>query len=64
MHDGSVATLEEVVDLYVRGGEKNQWLDVKMVPLELTDDDKKDLLAFLRSLEGDWKPEPPPALPK
>jgi cytochrome c peroxidase len=64
MHDGSVATLEEVVDLYVRGGEKNQWLDVKMVPLELTDEDKKDLLAFLRSLEGDWKPEPPPALPK
>jgi len=63
MHDGSIATLEEVIDLYVRGGEKNQWLDPKMVPLELSEQDKKDLLAFLRSLEGDWKAGFPPELP-
>ncbi len=64
MHDGSVATLEEVVELYNRGGEKNQWLDVKMVPLGLTDGEKKDLLAFMKSLEGDWKHEAPANLPK
>jgi cytochrome c peroxidase len=64
MHDGSVPTLEAVIDLYDRGGEKNPWLDVKMEPLKLTAEEKKDLLAFLMALEGDWKPEPPPALPK
>jgi cytochrome c peroxidase len=64
MHDGSVATLEEVIDLYVRGGEKNEHLDVKMVALELSDEEKKDLLAFLKSLEGDWKPQAEPKLPE
>jgi cytochrome c peroxidase len=64
MHDGSVATLEEVIELYVRGGEKNQWLDVKMEPLALSDQDKKDLLAFLQSLEGDWKFDEPRLLPQ
>jgi len=64
MHDGSVETLEEVVELYDRGGEPNPWLDPKMVKLGLTDQEKKDLVAFLRSLEGDWKPMAPPALPK
>jgi cytochrome c peroxidase len=64
MHDGSVATLEEVIDLYDKGGEKNPWLDVKVKPLHLTTQEKKDLLAFLMSLEGDWKPTPVPTLPK
>jgi cytochrome c peroxidase len=64
MHDGSVSTLEEVIELYVRGGEKNQWLDVKMEPLALSDQDKKDLLAFLQSLEGDWKFDEPRLLPQ
>ena len=64
MHDGSVATLEEVIDLYVRGGEANQWLDVKMAKLDLTDRDRADLLAFMKSLDGDWKPEAAPELPE
>lgn len=64
MHDGSVATLEEVLDLYDRGGEPNAWLDPKMEKLGLTDKDKTDLLAFLKSLDGDWKPQPDPKLPK
>ena len=64
MHDGSVATLEEVIDLYDRGGEANAWLDPKMEKLGLTDQDKNDLLAFLESLDGDWKPQPDPKLPE
>jgi len=64
MHDGSVKTIEEVIALYDRGGDKNQWLDPKVEPLHLSDAEKKDLAAFLRSLEGDWKPQPPPKLPK
>jgi cytochrome c peroxidase len=64
MHDGSVKTLEEVVEFYDKGGEKNQWLDAKVQPLQLTAEEKKDLVAFLRSLEGDWKPVTPPTLPQ
>jgi len=63
MHDGSIATLEEVVELYDRGGEANPWLDPKMEPLGLTEAQKADLVAFLRSLEGDWKPVAEPVLP-
>jgi len=59
MHDGSVKTLEEVVELYARGGEPNEWLDPKMETVKLSDQDKKDLVAFLRSLDGQWRfPEP------
>lgn len=64
MHDGSVKTLEEVIELYDRGGEKNPWLDQKMEPLKLTVEEKADLLAFLKSLEGDWAPESEPKLPE
>jgi len=64
MHDGSVATVEEVVDLYDRGGEPNPWLDPKMQPLNLTVQEKADLVEFLKSLEGDWTPIEEPALPE
>lgn len=64
MHDGSQKTLEEVVDFYDRGGEKNPWLDPKVEPLNLSADEKADLLAFLNSLEGDWKAPEEPVLPE
>lgn len=64
MHDGSIATLEEVIELYDRGGEPNPWLDPKMEPLNLTQQEKADLLAFMMSLEGDWEPLEVPALPQ
>ncbi|MBI4431066.1 MAG: c-type cytochrome [Candidatus Omnitrophica bacterium] len=64
MHDGSVGTLEEVMDFYNKGGESNPWLDQKMQALNLTDQEKGDLVAFMESLEGDWKPEPAPKLPE
>lgn len=63
MHDGSVATLEEVVAFYVKGGEANEWLDPKMVKLELSDDEVSDLVAFMKALDGDWEPGDPPVLP-
>ena len=53
MHDGSLATLEEVVDFYNRGGNKNPCLDEVIVPLDLTPQDKKDLVAFLKALSGE-----------
>lgn len=53
MHDGSFATLEEVVDFYSNGGRANPNLDPAIRLLDLTDGDKRALLAFLRSLTGE-----------
>jgi len=50
MHDGSMATLEEVVAFYNRGGGKNPNLDPALTPLGLSKNDEKDLVAFLRAL--------------
>ena len=52
MHDGSLGTLEEVVEFYNRGGGKNPNLDPVIVPLGLSSQDVKDLVAFLRALSG------------
>jgi cytochrome c peroxidase len=49
MHDGSVATLEEVIDQYDRGGIGDPTTDPQIVPLSLTSQEKADLLAFLLS---------------
>lgn len=48
MHDGSLATLEDVIDFYDAGGNQNPYLDENIVPLHLSDAEKKALLAFLR----------------
>ncbi len=50
MHDGSLASLEEVVEFYRRGGEANPGLDPLLRPLELAEDDVRSLAAFLRAL--------------
>ena len=50
MHDGSLATLEEVVEFYRRGGNKNPGLDPKLKPLDLSDQEAGFLVAFLRAL--------------
>lgn len=56
MHDGSQATLEEVIDYYDKGGVPNKNLHPLMKPLHLSDQDKKDLLSFLKALEGEgWE---------
>lgn len=62
MHDGSLKTLEDVVDYYDRGGLPNQNLDSNIRKLHLTDQDKKDLVAFLKALSGEgWQQAGPPA---
>lgn len=54
MHDGSIATLREVVELYRRGGEPGGvgTRDPRIAPLDLTDEDASDLVAFLEALTG------------
>lgn len=53
MHDGSLATLEEVVEFYDQGGIDNPEKDARLRPLGLSAQDKSDLVAFLRALTGD-----------
>jgi cytochrome c peroxidase len=56
MHDGSLATLDDVVEFYNKGGTPNKNLDSKIKPLNLTDAEKKDLVAFLHALNGEgWQ---------
>jgi cytochrome c peroxidase len=53
MHDGSQATLEEVLEFYDVGGHPNEWLDPKMRPLNLTEEEEADLIAFMEALTGE-----------
>jgi cytochrome c peroxidase len=53
MHDGRFKTLEEVVNFYNQGGIKNPHMDPLVIPLDLTDEEKRDLVAFLHTLNGD-----------
>jgi cytochrome c peroxidase len=52
MHDGSLGTLEEVVQFYRQGGHPNENLDPLIRPLPLSDQEAAALVAFLKSLTG------------
>ena len=52
MHDGSRASLDEVIDYYDRGGNPSPGRDPELRPLRLTAVEKRALAAFLRSLSG------------
>jgi len=47
MHDGSQQTLLEVVEWYAKGGHPNEHLSKNIKKLELSDQDKQDLVAFM-----------------
>jgi cytochrome c peroxidase len=66
MHDGSLATLEQVMDHYDKGGTPNPSLDPDMKPLKLTAQEKSDVIAFMKALSGETKKldELLPTLPK
>jgi cytochrome c peroxidase len=65
MHDGSIKTLEDVVDHYDKGGIANPQLDEEIFPLKLTAQEKADLVTFMK--EGlsspDYPDIAPPKLP-
>jgi cytochrome c peroxidase len=50
MHDGSLATLQEVIDHYDRGGSGHESTDANIRKLRLTPGEKRDLLEFLEAL--------------
>ena len=67
MHDGSVATLREVVEYYNRGGNGNPYLDPKMPPkpLGLTPAEIDALVAMMKALDGEgYADTAPTSFPK
>ena len=56
MHDGSQATLEEVVEWYDKGGHPNPNLSDKIKPLKLTDAEQADLVEFMKACTSDTTP--------
>ncbi len=56
MHNGMLETLEDVVEFYNQGGGTNEFSKNKtklIKPLGLKEQEKADLVAFLKSLSGD-----------
>jgi cytochrome c peroxidase len=65
LHDGSVATLDALVDFYDRGGLVSRpSLSPELKPLGLTADEKRQLVAFLRTLTSEDPAVAIPALPR
>ena len=63
MHDGSIATLREVVELYNKGGIANPYLTKgRIKPLGLKDEDIDAIVAFLESLDGQGYQDTPPTM--
>jgi cytochrome c peroxidase len=64
MHDGSLVTLADVVDLYNRGGVDRPSRDDLIHQLNLPQSDKADLVAFLQTLSGKPDQVAVPILPR
>lgn len=63
MHNGSIATLYDGVKHYEKGGIDRLSRSPMMMPLELTEQDRQDLVSFMQSLTGSPDGEAPPTLP-
>ncbi|MBI3118443.1 MAG: cytochrome c [Candidatus Hydrogenedentes bacterium] len=60
MHDGSQVTLEEVVEFYDKGGGTSPGKSPLIFPLNLSAEEKVNLVAFLRTLTGEIPDVAPP----
>lgn len=58
MHDGSLATLKDVVEFYSEGGRPNPNLYSEIHPRRFSPEEKLALAAFLKSLSGRVKEGP------
>ena len=56
MHDGSISSLELVIEHYDEGGIQRSSLSEDMKPLRLTTQEKRDLVAFMKTLTSDDNP--------
>jgi cytochrome c peroxidase len=53
MHDGKLKTLKDVVDFYAGRGNSNPYLDKRISSIELSGQDRSDLVEFMKSLTGE-----------
>lgn len=52
-HDGSAATLADVIRFYLQGGRENPYRDWDLHPISLTESEQRDLIEFLKSLTSE-----------
>jgi cytochrome c peroxidase len=64
MHDGSISTLEQVIEHYDRGGIDRPSRSDLIKPLNLTAQEKSDLVAFMKTLTSNLDPTTMPVLPR
>jgi cytochrome c peroxidase len=64
MHNGCYDTLEEVIEHYARGGDVKDHLSPNMRQLELSTQEKSDLVEFMRSLTSAPRVVSVPPLPR
>jgi cytochrome c peroxidase len=65
MHDGSLATLQAVVEHYNKGGNRNPNLDLKLKPLNLAREEMDALVKFMEALDGEgYMDKAPEAFPQ
>jgi cytochrome c peroxidase len=64
MHDGSQKTLREVVDWYAKGGHPNPYLSDKIKKFEATEQQRNDLVEFMKALSGELPKVEMERLPK
>jgi len=63
-HDGSAKTLTEVVEHYAKGGDVKTDLSPNIKPLNLTQQEKEDIVAFMTALTSPQRPVTLPRLPQ
>ena len=64
MHDGSEKTLLDVINFYDQGGIPNPHLSTDIKKLNLSEQEKADLVEFLKSLTGEMPEFGEPELPE
>ncbi len=64
MHNGGFTKLEDVVDHFVNGGAKDSIEDPLLRPMTITEEERTDLIEFLKSLEGESHPLEIPKIPR
>ncbi len=64
MHNGMYQTLEDVVEHYVRGGDSKENLSPNMSAVSLSNQEKKEIVEFMKSLTGEQVKVEVPRLPQ
>jgi cytochrome c peroxidase len=63
MHNGAIETLEDVVDLYAEGSQRRDVRTSLIKPFNATPEEKRALIAFLKTLTSDGQHFQTPMLP-